>query len=564
MSLLLTVTVVGLMQAVSAGGVDSSREVEGTIDAVTLYNGYAEVERIETLELAPGVHDLIFTDITDGADLASMRAAASDGWTILTVETETRHVPRGGGGRVAALMETVQALEVESHRLEFERKGFEEDLAFVRSIGVRTSADASEEGGTAKLDLTVVRKQLAYVQETRAALAGALLTLQGTMREVAAKLKAARAELAAIGGKVDTLRLAKVRLAVVEGGSGEVRLMYGVGAASWEPAYSIRLAQGSPTAGVQYDALVRQASGEDWANVRLTFSTAEPSTPRGPAALNPVFVDVFVPPPPQTRSAYGGVDKSAGQNYFEAPMEEMDAAPNVGRANARNRAANAYVRTGGTAVTYALPGRVSVPSDSSASRRIRIAQFKAPSTLVYVTRPLVEEKVYLRSELENPSPFVLLAGNAALFMEGDFVGPTTMPEVGPGGSVEVWWGQDPSVTVERLMLERTESKTGLFGGGVQTTSTYRIDLSNSADTPITLEVWDRHPVSRNSEIEVRLADVVPSLATDKTYVETAKEQGLLKWVVTLGAKGQPNEKASISWALRVSHSSKITTTPIPE
>ena len=563
MSLFLAVMVCGLMQAASVDGVDSSREAEGTIDAVTLYNGYAEVERVETLDLAPGVHDLIFNDITDGADLASMRAAASEGWTILTVETETRRVPRGGGGRTAALMEAVQALEVESHRLEFERKGFEEDLAFVRAIGVRTSADASEEGGTAKLDLVVVRKQLAFVQETRGAIAGALLTLQGTMREVAGNLKAARAELAAIGGKVDTLRLAKVRLAVVEGGTGEVRLMYGVGAASWEPAYSIRLAQGSPTVGMQYDALVTQASGEDWANVRLTFSTAEPSTPSGPAQLHPVFVDVYTPPQ-SPQSAYDRDEKAVVESYAAAPRAAADSDPFMGGSRARTRAANAYVRTGGTAVTYALPGRVSVPSDSSASRRIRIAELKAPSTLVYVTRPLVEEKVYLRSDLENSSPFVLLAGKASLFMEGDFVGPTTMPEVGPGGSVEVWWGPDPSVTVERLRLERTTAKTGLFGGGVQTTSTYRIDLANSADKPLTLEVWDRQPVSRNKEIEVRLADVSPPIATDKTYVETAKEQGLLKWVVTLGAKGQPDEKTSVSWAVRVSHSSKITTTPVPE
>jgi uncharacterized protein (TIGR02231 family) len=241
----------------------------------------------------------------------------------------------------------------------------------------------------------------------------------------------------------------------------------------------------------------------------------------------------------------------------------MDAS-SLGRSRARARTANAYVRTGGTAVTYGIPGRVSVNSDSSASRRIRIAEFKAPSSLVHVARPLVEEKVYLRSDLDNPSPFVLLAGNASLFMEGDYVGPSAIPEVGPGGSVEVWWGPDPSLTVKRIMLERTTSKTGLFGGGIQTTSTYRIDLANTASKPLTLEVWDRHPVSRNSEIEVRLADVSPALATDKAYVETEQEQGLLKWVLTLDPKGSAGAEESISWKVRVSHSSKVTTTPIPE
>jgi uncharacterized protein (TIGR02231 family) len=311
---------------------------------------------------------------------------------------------------------------------------------------------------------------------------------------------------------------------------------------------------------VQYDALVNQATGEDWENVQLTFSTAEPTEPSGPAEISPVFVDVFTPPPPPP-ARRANSDTAVGY-AFGAPA--ADARGGGAGGKVRKRAENAYVRTGGTSVTYGVPGRVSVNSDGSASRRIRIAEFDAPATLFHVARPLAEEKVYLRSDVENTSPFVLLEGEASLFMEGDYIGPSWLKEVGPGGTAEVWWGVDPSVSVERLMLERTTSKTGLFGGGIQTASTYRIDLANTADKPLTLEVWDRQPVSRNSDIEVRIADVSPGLATDKEYVETAKEQGLLKWVLTLDPKGSPGAEASISWLLRVSHSSKVTTTPIPD
>ena len=82
----------------------------------------------------------------------------------------------------------------------------------------------------------------------------------------------------------------------------------------------------------------------------------------------------------------------------------------------------------------------------------------------------------------------------------------------------------------------------------------------NGDAPATVEVWDRRPVSRDGDIEVGVRDLSMPLATDAEYRDTDEKQGLLKWVVPLGA----GEAKAITWTVRVNRSGDIEMTPIPE
>jgi uncharacterized protein (TIGR02231 family) len=173
--------------------------------------------------------------------------------------------------------------------------------------------------------------------------------------------------------------------------------------------------------------------------------------------------------------------------------------------------------------------------------------------------------VYLRSDLVNDSQYAMLGGEINLSVDGMGIGITELVEdVAVNESFDLWWGEVPSIAVERIVLERDSSKTGLLGGGRRTTMSYRIELKNSGSTPVAVEVLDRYPVSRSGDIEVKLADITPPLSTAKSYLQTMKPRGILEWIVPLGAEGEENASAVVSWEVRVSHSSKVKTTPLPE
>src|SRR5262249_18234014 len=59
---------------------------------------------------------------------------------------------------------------------------------------------------------------------------------------------------------------------------GKLRLNYLVSAASWTPQYKFKATgKDKDPVTVEYLAAVRQQSGEDWSNIKISLSTAQPS-----------------------------------------------------------------------------------------------------------------------------------------------------------------------------------------------------------------------------------------------------------------------------------------------
>ncbi|WP_437968265.1 DUF4139 domain-containing protein [Sorangium sp. So ce260] len=117
-----------------------------------------------------------------------------------------------------------------------------------------------------------------------------LAALDARTAALEAELERARKELLsaqldaaqATSGEVEERAPARldvvVRLAPARGDAGgepALRLEYAVGAARWWPAYAARFSRGATEVALQLDALVAQASGEDWKNVRLALATAD-------------------------------------------------------------------------------------------------------------------------------------------------------------------------------------------------------------------------------------------------------------------------------------------------
>ena len=528
------------------------REVDSRVDSVVLYGQGADVRRTATVDLPEGVHELLFAGIphADEEPLDGLRASASGSWRILGVDVRRRNVMDIEAESSFALQQTViRRLKDRRKLLEMRCEGIRSDLDFVEAIGVRTAVDATAAGGTDRLDLEAVREQLEFVRNERIRLQDQLLQEEQLLAEAGAELEAAQleAERRGPGGPGQVVR---VRVAVPEAGEGEVSIRYLSGLAGWEPGYSIHSSSDSDTMSIDYEAVVSQATGEDWDGVEMTLSTATPSMPSGPPDIGPVYVDRrreinFDTAMPDVAVEKGEIFGGAGTSTLEMIR-------------------NAAVTFGGSAVTYELPGRVSVGTDEQGSTRLRIADFTAPARRVLVARPVVNQKVYLRADLVNESPYVLLSGEASLFMEGEFVGPTRLDAVPAGGDFEVWFGPDPSVTIRRTVVSRKTDRTGLLGGGRQTSIEYRIDVVNTGEKEATVEVWDRRPVSLDGDIEVRVVDVEPALAGDETYLDLAGKQGLLKWMLTLTPRGTAGADRTVSWTVRANRSSDLDITPIPE
>jgi uncharacterized protein (TIGR02231 family) len=315
--------------------------------------------------------------------------------------------------------------------------------------------------------------------------------------------------------------------------------------------------RGDPAAGtlaIEFDAVVKQATGEDWKDVALVLSTAQPARSANPRGIGPIYVDaldpsqpraVAVPAPaiaPGTPMARGEAGDYADKGVMARKAMEID-----------SLSRDAEIGGSGAAVEYRLPRTFSAPSNADGERRTRVASIDGKPTFTLVARPLVESDVFVRARLVNESGFILLPGLARMYLGSDSIGTAALGEIGGGGELELWFGKEPGVTVKRELVSKKESESGVFSKSRGIDREYRISLTNTLGRPVEVEVWDRVPVSRNEQVKVELTGIAPALATDARYLKDERPLGLLKWMMPLPARGAGKEAtpATISWKTRV-------------
>jgi len=548
-------------------------EVEAAPNAVTVYLGRASVTRTAGLELQPGLYDLNFTGLPVALHSDSLQARGEGPAKILGVDYEEQVIRQATSPRIADLERKIEETKRALEAIEEDRGLLAAQEKFLDAVTVRARGEATEKGGTNELDLDAVREQFQFIAEERATLLEQRRTLDGRKRDLTGSLRILEAERADIAGGSRIERAAVVSIAVIEAGQVNVDLVYLVGEATWQPAYNIRSTVDSPIVAIEYDAQLSQRTGEDWDNVQLTLSTAQPTLAANPPELEPWFVDIAqpvraydeaeslaaasrrAPPGPQAGKGMGrGGGYGGGREGEESIFADLGL----------RMAADALVAGAGPSVTYALPRLVTVQSNARKQQRTRIATIDAQARYIHVAVPALTDAVYIRGELTNSSTYQVLPGAASIFMDQDYVGPTQLDAVAPNGTFELHFGIDRTVSTNRVLIKKETSKTGLFAGGRKTSYDYRIEIDNNAGKAITLELWDRYPISRTDQIQIDLVDVKPPLAADAEYMEEHRPLGLLKWSLNMPATAKDAAAMVITYGVRVNHGKNVQMTPLPD
>lgn len=537
------------------------------VSSVTLYRGRAAVTRAGKVGLRAGIYELRVGPLPETADLDSVQAKIGDGAKLLEVKTETVALPAPSSDnpRVQEALAKWEEAKAVVNDLTRQLANNGAALKTIDSIAAKVSSDASDSLGTS-LDPAKLEAQLTFIAKERDRLTAAELELTKAKRDAEGLVAMRLRELNAAGGAPPSERFALVTMVVPRDAEVATNVTYLVANATWQPSYTIR---GNPEAGalsLEFDANVRQATGEDWNDVALVLSTAQPTRAANPSAVTPSYIELYEPAPPETLGfkAKAMYDMPVVGSAAPAPMEA--AAPGSpgggGEGGAEDRAARRYAglaadaSVGGTgpAVEYRIPRTFTAASNADVERRTRVANLDAKPTFTLVAQPLVEQDVYLRARFRNESAYIFLPGEARMYLGADSIGRANLSEVPVGGEVELWFGKEPRVTARREMTTKKEGESGVFAKSKGIDRSYRIVLENTLTRPVDVEVWDRVPVSRNEAAKVELKDVTPALATDEKYTKDSKPQGLLKWTLALPARTSDADAkpVTISWKSRVS------------
>lgn len=526
--------------------------IDTRITEVTVYPDRARVTRRGEVTVEPGSHRLEIVGLPLGLDTASVRAAARGTARARLLGVDVRRsfhvetpdeVVRQLEHDVEALQDRISLLQAEGERLGTERAALQ---------GLQSATDVYARG--LAFSRTTPADQMALfdrLQERAATLDEQRQSLSATLRDLERKLDKLQKELKQLRSARSKERYgAVVEVGVLEGGNLTLELTYVISRASWTPLYDMRLSADGAVLEAGYLAQVVQSTGEEWADVALTLSTARPALAGLLPKLEPWYVrPISPPPPPQARAM---LSRAAAPEILgsgvPAAMEELVLAEAGPVYDAE--AVVATVETAGAAVTYVLPARATVPPDG-APHKVTVARYPLAPHLDYVSAPKLAEAAYRRAKVANDSAYTLLPGLVNLFAGDEFIGGTKLELTAPGGEIELYLGVDDRVRVKRELKGREIDKK-LLTDKRRLWYAYEIEVENLLGEVVKLTLHDQIPVPGHEEIKVRLETAEPKPTSES-------DLGLLEWSLTLA----PQEKRIVRFGFVVEHPRTLTVIGLP-
>jgi uncharacterized protein (TIGR02231 family) len=514
-------------------------ELESKIDQVTVFPDAAVVTRVASLDLAAGASTLILRGLPVLLDPASIRVEGTAEAAFAIGGIDVRATP----GEARPVIDPDLERRLKSLRDERESVQAQIGAAQGKKAMIERYAQASPEKlGIEAKPLEVDQWKAAW-DAIRAGLGDVneeLRTLSARSRELDADIAAlerARPQPPRPGAPKRDVAVAVEASAAVK---GELRLSYRVAGAGWSPLYDARLDTGGegrkPSLELVRRAQVQQRTGEDWGDVALAVSTVRVN--RGAAApdLAPLRVSFREPQAPLAGKAAPDVVVNVFRGSGQREQFGGEAGP---RAQATE--VSTTVEAGAFQATFKVPGRVTVPQDTSKSLMLAGRSIE-PSLLVKVS-PAVDETAYLEVSFVNEDEAPLLPGEVAIHRDRIYVGKAHLKVTATGDILNLGFGADDRVKVARVPLRRREAESSWIGQTKTDLREFKTIVRNLHAQPIRISVIDRLPFSENGAIQVEeLRETTPPIeraVTDK--------RGVMAWTWDYA----PGEQKEIRLAYRI-------------
>ena len=537
--------------------VQDPQVLDARIDSVTVYPNSAHVHRSSEVLTADGKY--VIEGLTNDLDRSRVRVKCANA-EIVRVEVLERLQKEVTDEEIAAIVAEIQAArrELESatdrgklneamgkHLAELFAREQEASARDLTEGTAPTEAwDASFEFLSRRMEEVLkVKRELGWETEER--------------RVAIAKLEhqIGDARRGALRPVIDVL----VETAGISGGGARVEVEYVVNRAGWSPVYDLRAASDAESVRLVYRAEVFQKTLEDWNEVELLLSTAQPHLGAQGPDPETSWVDVFV----VQSERFGGRRTSKGVGGPASPGAEMASLGYV-ESDLEEESADkwgwthAAVESEGLSLRYRIARNETVESRNEPTL-VLVGQADLEAEPEYYCAPALDPTVWLRGIATNTSPWTLLPGRAAVFFGADYLGDAMLDMVQAEEEFTLHLGAAPMISVERTQFEDVEEEPGFLSSTVSKRRSWRVHFENhgstvaNSDGSVTLLVRESVPISRDSRLEVLIPRSEPKHSQDERWEQEREEEGIYTWELKVPATGS----ADLVYSVEVRHPKEL-------
>ncbi len=255
-------------------------EINSRIVRVTVYPGTALVERQALLKLQAGVNSFTIPRLPAALVEESVHARLVQGRDVQLedVKVEKWFLARADEGVVRKLEDEILDLERQDKKFEGELKSLSAQEKFLLSIQATAAAATGQPTALVKADAVSWNNTLIFIGSSLNKLYGEMVNIDFSRKELKAQKEALAKQLAEAQSawpREDRSIELTVRAGSVT--TAQINIAYLVTEANWWPTYEIRALPQEGKMEIVYSGQVLQKTGEDWQEVELALSTAQPA-----------------------------------------------------------------------------------------------------------------------------------------------------------------------------------------------------------------------------------------------------------------------------------------------
>jgi hypothetical protein len=569
------------------------------IKAVIVYNNRARVTRVAEVEIPAGTHTMAFTDMPKSLFTDSLRAEGSAKAAVKfgAITQKTVTISHSTAPQEKELNNKIIELQDQKLPIEAELKAIQAQSKFLRDVSAQAVS------GSEKLpDYNLKPDQWLNVAQTiHSGMSDALkaeLQQNVKLREIDRQIQKIQSDIRNMQTPTRNVYTVLVPLEAENATKLSIELSYQVPNATWHPLYDARVSTDgkSDLKIVQYGS-VRQRTGEDWKNVSLTLSTAQPRSATRMDELEPIWINAYEIGRSFVGGDTSGAKQTVGQEVNDpeyvkklsqqnkklaeqqrrgggsfvptpiAPAENqtlsLPATPMQGDPLAEWRAKTeaksvqfeqpeqqaafspAVVNTGGFVSEYKIQGPSSV-STGGADTKLLIGNFDVESKLQVHVKPQLSADAYLiaHSKLKGESP--LLEGPVNLFRDEAYVGQSILPLLRPGEEYNISFGIDDQVSVKHKLLKDEKRQAGIISKENIRERSFVTELQNLHNVPVDIVTQEMIPSALNEKISIA---IISEVTTPGYTANADNTKGLLNWQFKMEPKAKKELKLewTVNW-----------------
>lgn len=274
------------------------QEIKTEVNEVTVFIKGAQVIRKKKVELTQGTSILKFVNLSPFIDPKSVQIKAEGDLTVLSVNHQQNYLDKLEKSK--ELQELEKSLEVIESKISQENTYLliiREELAFLqenRNIGGKNEqilvSNLQQMSEFYSNKLTTLKLKEVERNKTLEELDKQNINFQNQIKTISGKKEFPNGEIIV---KVDARK----------SDNFSFEISYVVGNAGWFPSYDIRAKNIGEPVQLIYKANVKQDTKDNWNNVKLKFSSADPNVSGVAPELKPYFLNYNTLPPTYKTSA---------------------------------------------------------------------------------------------------------------------------------------------------------------------------------------------------------------------------------------------------------------------